>query len=62
MFDASKRNDIRTLVAIVIEANSASIALLERFGFKKWGALPGVVEFGEKIYDHLYLGLRIGPT
>ncbi|MEN9355169.1 MAG: hypothetical protein RL318_2494 [Fibrobacterota bacterium] len=58
-FDFSEGHDLRTLIAIVIAANTASIALLERFGFTLWGTLPDVVEYGEKTLDHLYFGRRI---
>lgn len=33
---------IHTLLAILLEDNQASIALLRKFGFKQWGHLPGI--------------------
>lgn len=40
------RAEIRTLIAILVGTNVASIALLEKFGFAEWGRLPAVVELG----------------
>jgi L-amino acid N-acyltransferase YncA len=50
---------IKTLIAIVLDANPASIALLEKSGFEKWGFLPGVAEFDGDEVGHLYYGLKI---
>lgn len=36
---------IRHLVAIVLENNQASLKLLEKMGFEKWGYLPKVADF-----------------
>lgn len=58
----SARHDIRSLIAIVIGANTASIGLFKRFGFARWGKLPDVVEFEGRTYDHLYFGRKVRPT
>jgi phosphinothricin acetyltransferase len=50
---------IKTLIAILIDSNDASIRLLEKYGFEKWGQLPRIVEFDEIEFDHLYYGLKI---
>lgn len=50
---------IKNLFAIVISDNASSIAILEKFNFKKWGVMPGVVEFQHKEYDHLCYGLKL---
>jgi phosphinothricin acetyltransferase len=55
----SALHDITTLIAIVIGANTASIGLLKRFGFARWGRLPDVVEFEGETYDHLYFGRKV---
>lgn len=49
----------KTLIAILLEPNRASIALLEKFGFSLWGSMPSVAEIDGKEYDHLYYGLRL---
>ncbi len=52
---------IRTLFAILIETNIGSIKLLEKFGFEKWGFMPGVAQFNGKEVGQFYYGLRINP-
>lgn len=59
MIDNCKKYQIKNVFGIIIEHNYASIALVEKFGFKKWGVLPQIVEFDDKTYDHLYYGLKI---
>ncbi len=50
---------IKTLFAILIDSNTASIRLLEKYGFEKWGHLPRVAEFDGVEVGHLYYGLKI---
>jgi L-amino acid N-acyltransferase YncA len=50
---------IKTLIAIVLDVNPASAALLEKSGFEKWGFLPGVAEFDGVEAGHLYYGKKI---
>ncbi len=50
---------VKTLLAFVMEHNRASIAFLERFGFKRWGRLPGIADFGGVEYDHTLYGKRV---
>jgi L-amino acid N-acyltransferase YncA len=50
---------IRTLIAIVIDTNQASINLLKKYGFEKWGHMPHVAEFDGIEVGHLYYGLKI---
>ena len=52
--------NIKTLIAILLAHNEASIRLLEKFGFAEWGRMPGVADFNGKERDHLYYGLRLG--
>jgi len=49
----------KTLIAILLGHNVASIRLLEKFGFSEWGRLPGVADFHGKERDQLFYGLRI---
>ena len=44
-------------VTIVIDSNTASIRLLEKHGFEKWGHMPGVAEFNGLEVGHLYYGM-----
>ena len=49
----------RVLIAILLEWNVASLRLLEKFGFEKWGYLPEVAEFGGRLCGHLYYGRKM---
>lgn len=48
------------LLTILLANNSASIALLEKYGFERWGCLPGIVHIGGERIDHLYYGRSLG--
>jgi phosphinothricin acetyltransferase len=52
--------EIKTLFAILLDTNTASVRLLEKFGFQKWGHMPNVADFDGKEAGHLYYGLRLG--
>jgi len=52
--------EIKTLFAILLEDNTASIRLLEGFGFEQWGRLPGVADFDGREVGQLYYGRRVG--
>lgn len=49
----------RSIFGIIIEGNGASIHLLEKFGFERWGCLPGVVRCHGEARAHLILGRSI---
>lgn len=49
----------KNLIAILLEWNTPSVNLLEKFGFKEWGCLPGIADFNGEICSHLYYGLKI---
>ena len=59
---ASPRLGIKTLFAILLDKNSASAGLVEKFGFQKWGHLPNVADFDGEECGHLYYGLRVEGT
>jgi phosphinothricin acetyltransferase len=53
--DSAKVLGFRNLIAILLDLNKASIYILEKFGFEKWGHLPLIVEIeglncGQYIY------------
>ena len=60
-FAIEKSNELnfKNLIAILLEWNIPSIRLLEKFGFKQWGCLPGIADFNGEICSHLYYGLKI---
>ncbi|MFC2098738.1 GNAT family N-acetyltransferase [Bacteroidota bacterium] len=49
----------KTLIAILMDPNTASIALLKKFGFNLWGNMPGILEVDGEKYNHQYYGLHI---
>lgn len=51
--------EIRHLFAIVLESNLASLRLLEKMGFERWGYLPQVADFDGREVGHLYYGRHI---
>lgn len=50
---------IKTLLAILLEDNVASIGLLRRFEFEHWGTMPRVADFHGREVGHLYFGRRV---
>lgn len=55
----SPKYHIKTIVAIVLERNVASINMLKKFNFEQWGYLPNVADFDSVECGHLYFGLRV---
>jgi L-amino acid N-acyltransferase YncA len=53
---------IKTLIAILLEPNTPSIRLLEKFNFQKWGDMPNVAEFDGIECNHQFYGLRIADA
>jgi len=49
----------KNLLAIIQEWNTSSISILEKFGFKKWGYFPEVVNMEGKICGQLIYGMNI---
>lgn len=47
------------LIAILLNRNPASIALLDKYGFEEWGRMPGIARIEDQLADHLYYGLRL---
>jgi len=52
--------EIKTLVAILLDHNEASLELLARFSFAEWGRMPNTVDFAGEERALLYYGLRVG--
>jgi phosphinothricin acetyltransferase len=50
---------IKTLFAIIIDCNKASIGLIEKCGYTIWGHLPNIAVFDVVEVGHLYYGKRI---
>lgn len=47
------------LIAILLNKNPTSITLLEKFGFARWGNMPGIALIDGDSADHLYFGLKL---
>ncbi|HNP53198.1 MAG TPA: N-acetyltransferase family protein [Ferruginibacter sp.] len=55
----ARARSFTSLVAILLGSNRASVKLLEKAGFERWGCLPALANFeGEKL-DHLYYGIHL---
>lgn len=52
----------KVLIAIIMEPNTASVALLRKFKFELWGSMPGILEVEGNNYDHQYYGLHLSPV
>jgi phosphinothricin acetyltransferase len=52
---------IKTLFAIIIDINVASIRLIEKCGYEQWGHLPKIALFDNVEVGHFYFGKRIVP-
>jgi L-amino acid N-acyltransferase YncA len=54
---------IQTLLGFVFAHNTPSLALLARFGFQRWGYLPGIAKLDGVQRDLIILGLSLpDPT
>lgn len=51
--------NINVLIAILLSCNTASIALLEKYGFQKWGLMPKIAKLEKGNVDHLYYGKHL---
>ncbi len=52
---------IDTVLSIVFSQNTASIALNHKFGFVRWGHLPGVVDLDGRRLDVEIYGRKVDP-
>lgn len=57
--EKSKELNFKSLIAILLEGNNASVKLLEKFGFQRWGYLPDIADFNGEVCSHLYYGLKV---
>ena len=51
-----QKKSFRIVVAILVSGNTASINLLEKFGFREMGRIPDALRYGNEYRDHLYMG------
>ena len=57
--NSTKELGYKTALAIIMDKNIASIKLLEKNSFQKWGVLPDIAEIDGNILSHIYYGRRI---
>lgn len=48
-----------TIITIILDRNQQSIQLMEKFGFSRWGHLPGIANFDGERCGHVYYGLQL---
>lgn len=51
--------NLNTIIAILLDVNTASKRLLEKFGFEKWGHLPDIADFDVAVCGQYYYGYQI---
>jgi len=49
----------KNLLAFILDINTNTIRLLEKFNFKQFGHLPNIIEFNDKTCGHFIYGLKI---
>ncbi len=59
MLEVARERGHRIVFAIIFDNNTASLGLLEKHGFIKWGHLPDVAFLNGTLLGHVYLGLRL---
>ena len=57
--NACRQLNYKTALAIILDKNTASIKLMEKFGFQKWAFLPGVADFDGEECNHVYYGMKL---
>ena len=55
----AKARKYKSLFAVIIDRNEASIQLLLKHGFSQWGHLPNIADFNGEECGQVYYGLRI---
>jgi len=50
---------INNIVGFVFSHNKASLKLLFKFGFEKWGELPEIAEMDGQLYSLTIMGLKV---
>jgi len=57
--DCSRINK-NSLLAILLDKNIPSISILVKFGFKKWGHFPDIIDLDGEICSQIIYGLKLG--
>lgn len=59
MLSEARKQKLHVLIAIIIEGNDPSIALLKKFQFKQWAYLPNVFQAYGKTLGQVYMGIEL---
>ena len=59
VLDNAETLNFKTLFAIILDKNIASINLLKKLGFAEWGHMPDVADFDGEECGHVYYGRKI---
>ena len=51
--------NLKNIIALIFSKNKASLGLFLKFGFEKWGELPGVCLMDGEYKDVVILGLKL---
>lgn len=54
-----RKNQIKSIFAILLDTNKASIGVLKKYGFTRWAHLPKVADFDGEEVGQFYYGKRI---
>jgi len=54
-----KRLNIKSSLAFVLDINTSTLKLLEKFKFKKLGHLPNMIHLNDVVCGHLIYGLKV---
>lgn len=58
VLERAREIGFHVLVAFLLDNNHASVALLEKYGFTRWGHLPEVADFGGRIVGQFIYGIN----
>jgi phosphinothricin acetyltransferase len=59
MLEQCPRLGFKSLFAILLDINAASVSILEKFDFQKWGHLPNIAEIDGKECGQFIYGRRV---
>jgi len=57
--ETAEKSGTKNIFAILLDINTVSVTILEKFGFNKWGHLPNVAEIDGKVCGQFIYGKHI---
>ncbi|MEI6091990.1 MAG: N-acetyltransferase family protein [bacterium] len=49
----------KSIFTIILDRNTASIKLMQKFGFEQWASMPNIADFDGEECGHVYFGIRV---